>query len=316
MFGQQPRHERAAGKPQHGFLASISNYFRGWRYRSQAVIGCFALMYLGWITLADPDALGTHGGAALLALLAAIGLVIAIFLINDAADRDIDAIVHPDRPIPAGTADWRHVYVFGLGLIALSVALAAFLGPSFFAAVVATSILVLLYYAYFKRNSPLPCTSELFAPLISAMFPVTAFALVPLTRIDVLCAAAAFIYFADMAQDLLGGIHDEAGDRRFNVRTFAVTLGPHPTRWISAAAFAIALMAGALLWWLGGLNWIYAAVFIIFSLIMLRQYFAVLSSGPAALPIRASHANRLGGTYYFVVSAALFPDYLLGLWLF
>jgi 4-hydroxybenzoate polyprenyltransferase len=303
-------------QPQPRFLESIVNYLHGWRFDTSGVLGCFAAMYLGWILLADPNMLSLRLGDAAHALCSASCLVIAIFLINDAADRDIDRIVHPDRPIPRGVADWRHVYAAGLGLLAISAGLAAPLGTAFLATVATTIMLVLLYYMRLKRHPPLPCASELIAPLISALFPLSAFALASAPRADLLIAVAGFIYVADFAQDLLGGIHDEAGDRRFNVRTFAVTFGATVTARLSAAAFALSLVAAIVLWWRADLGWIFAATVVTLGLVMLRAYHAVLTAHDApTLRSRAGHANHLGGVYYFVVSASLLPDEMMRRWL-
>jgi 4-hydroxybenzoate polyprenyltransferase len=310
MCAARPPLKARPPRPQPRFFESLINYFRGWRYDAAGVLVCFAAMYFGWLMLADPLFLTLRLRDAASSLCAATSLVLAIFLINDAADRDIDALVHPDRPIPRGTADWRHVYGFGVALLALSITLAALLGTRYLIAIAATVVLVLIYYTSLKRHSPIPCASELIAPLISAMFPFTAFALAPNPRIDIALTIASFIYFADMAQDLLGGIHDESGDRRCNVRTFAVTIGADATSKLSAIAFALSLLSGAALWWLAGLGWIYAITFIALSLAMLREYLAVLTAD-ADLRARASRANHLGGVYYFVVSASLLPDELL-----
>lgn len=306
---------KSATVEQPGFFRSIAGYFRGWRYRSQSVLLCFAAMYLGWIMLADPHAIATRPLDVAIALIAATALVIAIFLINDAADRDIDAIVHPERPIPRGEAHWRHVYGFGIGLIALGMVLASTLSLQYLAATSIEVALVLSYYGYFKRSAAFPAASELVAPMIGATLPLSAFAFIAAPPRDLLLISMAFVYLADMAQDLLGGIHDEAGDRRFHVRTFTVSFGAHAARIVSVTAFAAALVAGSVLWWRGGLGWIYAAVFVTLSAVMLVQYARVFTADGATLETRAGRANHLGGAYYFVVSAALFPDALLRAWL-
>lgn len=292
---------------------SIGAYFRNWRYQSSAIVVCFLSMYLGWIALAG----GFAPGRAAIATAAAstLCMVLAIFLINDAADRDIDSIVHPERPIPRGLSNWKHIYGAGIGLIVVALVLAALLGLRFFAAVALLASLAMLYYLYFKRFLPLPGASELIAPMISALFPVTAFAVATEVHGALLLAVAAFIYFADLAQDLLGGIHDEAGDRRYHVRTFAIACGASTTRWISAAAFVVAVAAGLAVLVRGQLGWIYLVTFALLSIVMLRQYLHVLRADAASLPRIAGHANHLGGAFYFVVSASILPDVLLRWWM-
>ncbi|MDB5502877.1 MAG: geranylgeranylglycerol-phosphate geranylgeranyltransferase [Tardiphaga sp.] len=305
---------QASGDPPT-LVRSLASYFREWRYQANAIIACVLSMYVGWIALAGSFSLPRPVISIALAAATTVCMVLAIFLINDAADRDIDKLVHPERPIPRGLSQWQHIYGAGVGLILIALACATFLSSRFLAAVALQATLVIFYYSYLKRFFPLPCSSELIAPLISALFPVTAFAVVPEFHGGLLIAVACFIYSSDMAQDLLGGIHDETGDRRYHVRTFAVALGSDITRWISATAFIVSVGAGVAVFVFGALGWIYLVTFSAFSLVMLRQYLRVLLADRDTLPTAAGRANHLGGAYYFVVSASILPDLLLRQWL-
>jgi 4-hydroxybenzoate polyprenyltransferase len=312
---QLEKHREFSGeRDQPSFVQSVIAYFRRWRYDAGGVVLCFLAMYLGWIGLA--------GGFSVLDAVSAVGfatasatcILLAIFLINDAADRDIDRLVHPERPIPLGLSNWKHIYLTGIILAAMALVLAAFVNLGFLQAVALQISLVLLYYSYFKRHLAIPASSELIAPLISAMFPITAFTVAPAFRGDLLLAVVCFIYFADLAQDILGGIHDEAGDRQYNVRTFAVAISGTTARWISAMLFLLAVAAGFAVAIHGQLGWVYLASFGILTALMLQQYVRVSRAGRDTLPAAAGAANHLGGLYFFVISASILPDLLIRNW--
>jgi 4-hydroxybenzoate polyprenyltransferase len=300
---------RAAAQPS--FVRSIFAYFRGWRYEAKGVVLCFLSMYLGWIMLAGGSA---SAMAATAATLAATCNLLAIFLINDAADRDIDCVVHPDRPIPRGDSDWKHVYAFGVFLLLAAAAFAFLVNVQFFAASLLMMLSTVLYYGYFKRRLRL-LFSDLVMPMISALFPLTAFCVAAEWRLDLAMAVIAFIYFADVAHDLVGGIHDREGDRQHNIRTVAITFGDRSALLISGGSFLAALAAGAMVYVLGRLGWLYLAVFAAFSAVMLHQYLRLLSTRRDSLCEAAEKANHLGGLYFFVVSGAILPDILLRRWL-
>lgn len=305
----------AAGRPT--FSQSIAAYFRLWRYEARGLVLCFLLMYLGWIALAggfEPSAGATAGGIAA-ATAAATCLLLSAFLINDAADRDIDRLVHPERPIPQGRSAWQHVYGFGAFLLAAGVGLGTLVNARFAAAAALLAVLLALHYGYLKRRLPLPCSSELIAPLVSALFPLTAFAAVPQLRLDVLLAVMTFIYFADLAHDILGGIHDREGDRRQNVRTFALAVGNAAAARISAASFLVCVAAGWMVYVLGPLGWLYLATFGVFTLVALYHYGRVFLADETALAGAAGQANHFGGIYFFVVSGSILPDYAISRWL-
>lgn len=298
----------AAATPS--FFQSVDAYFRLWRYEGKALVGCFIVMYLGWIALAggfeQPDAFVMAG----LATAGATCIVIAVFLINDAADRDIDRVVHPERPIPQGRSARHHICAFGAALLAAGVALGLLVNARFTLIVALLAGLTALHYGYLKRRLRIACSSELITPLMSVLFPLSAFALTPRFRLDVLFPVLAFIYFADLAHDLLGGVHDQEGDRRQNVRTFALAVGDRPTVWISLASFLLAAVSGVLVYERGRLGWIYLATFAILSVLMAYHYVRLLLARGESLRERAGKANHFGGFYFFVVSGAILPDYL------
>lgn len=294
------------------FFRSIRCYFRGWRYRSHHIFVGFVSMYLGWILLAGDR--GQPSPILRMEVVSAVGAgllaLLAIFLINDAADRDIDIIAHPERPIPKRESDWRHIYAFGLLLVAASVALSWSVNAGFALSMVSLGLFAVLHYRYFKRHLPIPCSSEVLTPVVSAMFPISAFAVAGPIHPRLLTVIVLFIYSADLSHDMLGGIHDQEGDRKFQIRTFALAFGNGFTLRCSFLLFLLSVFAGVLVAAWGGTGWFYATSLSIMAALMLFQYARLFRSTSVSLPEIAGKVNHFGGFYFFIVSASLLPDYL------
>ncbi|MEO7113292.1 MAG: UbiA family prenyltransferase, partial [Polyangiaceae bacterium] len=128
------------------YAESIINYFRGWRYPFFGTIFIYVLMVLGWVGLGGGlEDLSTPAlRHVALGVLAATLLLFGIFLINDAADRDVDARVHPERPIPQGKSSWKHIMATAVALMLLACFVSSFVNrQSLLVAVAMTS------YAFF-----------------------------------------------------------------------------------------------------------------------------------------------------------------------
>jgi geranylgeranylglycerol-phosphate geranylgeranyltransferase len=295
------------------FTQSVTAYFRLWRYDSNGVVLCFISMYLGWIALADGFADLSVAAIARIAAAAAAAtcILLAVFMINDAVDREIDKTVHPERPIPQGASAWQHIYGLGAGLLVVGIMLALTVNTRFALVTTLLAAFVTLHYGYLKRRLRIPCSSEIITPMMSALFPLSAFAVMPEPRVDLLLAVVAFIYFADLAQDILGGVHDQEGDRQHGVRTFALAVGAGPALWISVGCFLIAVVAGWLVYDLGQLGWLYLLAYVVLTAVMAYHYVQLFRASPATLHEAAGKANHIGGFYFFIISGSLFPDFLL-----
>ncbi len=296
------------------FATSIVGYFRHWRYQPSMVLILFAFMYLGWVALGG----GLEDRSAPALLRVAIGwaastaVLLAIFLINDAADCEGDRLAHPERPIPRGLADWRDVLAFGVLLLALAVGLSALVGRLPAIVSVLMAIGALFHYGYLKSRSPIP--SELLNPAVSVLFPAYALSVSGDFERATAIHLLGFIYFADFAQDLLGGIHDREGDQRANVRTFARAIGARATLVVSAVALIVAIACGLRLGLGGALGRTYLVAFGVLTSVLAYRYLRLFRSSPEALVVEAGRVNHLGGGYFFLVSASTFLDHLVRPW--
>jgi 4-hydroxybenzoate polyprenyltransferase len=111
--------------------------------------------------------------------------------LNDAFDRDIDALERPQRPIPSGRISVSTVLVIGFALLGSGIALLAFSGPAAFGAGVALAAAILLYDAFHKGNPLAPVVMGLCRALV---YIGTAAALGALNGLVLIGAAAVFAH--------------------------------------------------------------------------------------------------------------------------
>jgi 4-hydroxybenzoate polyprenyltransferase len=132
-----------------------------------------------------------------------------------------------------------------------------------------------------------------------------------------LLGAVLYIYLADFSQDLLGGIHDQAGDRKGNVRTFALAIGPRKTIALSIFGFMLATTAGASLLATGRVGFAYAITLFGVTIAMIVFYVRLVrlaknaNREDATLLAAADRTNHLAGMFFFIVSASTFLDHVV-----
>lgn len=301
-----------------GYGESLWNYFRGWRYPFFGTIFLYTLMVLGWVSLggglSNPAAALKHLG---LGVIAANFLVFGIFLINDAADRHVDARVHPDRPIPQGRSAWQHIWGTAVGLMFAACAISFFVNKQSFVVAVTMTAYALFFYGWAKGGLHVPGSSEILTPVVSALFPLFGLSIAGCTNPQLIIGTVGYIYLADLSQDLLGGIHDQRGDQAGNVRTFALAIGTARTLRLSLFLFTLATVAGASLVAFGHAGPVYGAVLAALSIANFVLYARLFRTArgkagdDGAVLAAADRANHLAGMFYFLVSAAIFADHIV-----
>ncbi len=90
-------------------------------------------------------------------LLATAGAYCAItssYVFNDCCDIDVDRVGMPGRPLPSARLVKREAEVWSLLLFATAAAIALYLNAESFAALIAATIVITIYSAWAKRNTP------------------------------------------------------------------------------------------------------------------------------------------------------------------
>ena len=182
---------------------------------------------------------------------------------------------------------------------------------------IAMTAFAFIFYGWAKGGLNVAGSSEVLTPIASAMFPLYGLSIAGCTEPRVILGAVGYIYLADFSQDLLGGIHDQAGDREGNVRTFALAIGPRKTLALSVVGFVCATIAGASLLTTLRLGFLYAivlggvtaAMFVLYA--RLFRLARVTDREDPALLAAADRANHLAGMFFFIVSASTLLDHVL-----
>ncbi|MBN2150321.1 MAG: geranylgeranylglycerol-phosphate geranylgeranyltransferase [Candidatus Lokiarchaeota archaeon] len=179
------------------------------------------------------------------------GLVVYFFvagasnLINDIFDVDIDAINRPNRPLPRGAITRAAARRYFLVLCAIATVLSAVVGaftPNTLLVPLSVAFFLLVGYVYARWGKPSGFPGNL---MVGAAFsfgiPFGSFHVSSVTAIP----AVIWFFFGTSAfllisRELVKGMEDMEGDRKFNIKTVANTRG---TRAAAAGSVAFSALA-------------------------------------------------------------------------
>jgi 4-hydroxybenzoate polyprenyltransferase len=209
----------------------------------------------------------------------------AALIWNDITDRDIDAVVHPSRPIPSRRISASGFFTIALGFSFLTFLFAFLISPWCLILVGVAALFVAVHNKYLKKIVKFPAYSEIFTPVQWLTVPVFGFFVVwtalphqgdvfitvPLLGTlsiawgDLLPLAllALFTYFADDSHDLVEGISDMEGDKITGVKTYATSFGPRTAAFVSFFMVVLAGVFGILLYVYSFLNEVFVVPFIL-----------------------------------------------------
>ena len=296
------------------FLPSILIYLATFRPYNWALFVTFPLMCLGPLSLASkgqPYTTNTLSSAGL-AIVGLYLILIATFMLNDFSDRLIDEVAHPERPIPSGKVKAQHIG-YAAFLFYAAALIVSFLINKW---VLLVSVLILaisfFHFRYTKRLLRITGSSEIITPFTWASMPVYCFFAVgnhDRVSIFLLCL---FIYFADVAHDVMGGACDVEGDKLGNVTTFASVLEKTRVVSISLASFVLSGIAGVSLYFLAGTGYVYLIGILISISVLLFAYFSTLqNSGKPDFMRHVARNHSFLGIYFVAGYSLIFLDTLV-----
>lgn len=252
-------------RPLNGTIASAA-----------VLVGAFVSR---WPTVWPRGFLGA--GCAFLAASAANAL-------NDAVDREADAVNRPARPIPSGRVTPRAARLAALVLYAGALSLAIPLGPRALALVSSWVVLTALYSCFAKG---VPVVGNVLAALVAA----SPFVLGGLTQGKVLLSLVPFAlaFIVHLAREAVKDAEDAEGDARVGVRTLAVARGAGASLVMARVSIALAMVAAPLpyLARLYGIG--YGAAVVLIEVIFVRDLLILRGRPGAARLERASNGLKL-----------------------
>jgi len=254
---------------------------------------------------------------------------------NDITDSDIDAKVHPDRPIPSGRISKKRFFQIALVFSAIT-----FLGSiliSIWCLIVVTSaaLFVAVHNKYLKKKVRLPAYSEIFTPIqwiVVALFGYFAiWTFIPLSMqlsftLPVLGTIATnsfefqnmitlilFIYFTDNAHDIPEGIHDIEGDRMQGVRTYATSFGERTAAYTSFLWFVLSIVFGTILFFRTSLTFVFFIPFVLLWSYTISFSIRLLKKDAGEMRTYGAIVGRKGFNFLLFSFNLIFLDLILQL---
>ena len=230
------------------FAYSLGVLPPAWTVAGRVIAGTFALLLVSYATL----------------------------MLNDLCDREIDAVVHPERPLPQGKVDPRALLHASMLLYLTSFAVAALISVAALLVLVVQFLLSAIHYGYTKRRLPVPGSSEFLTALQWSVVPAFCFAVAERYDVSTIAWLTAFIYLADVSLNVGDGVRDRAGDAALGVRTTAAVFGGRAAAVLALALFLAAVGVGVAAWWATALGPGYLALLLGMGVLTFRAHTRLL----------------------------------------
>jgi 4-hydroxybenzoate polyprenyltransferase len=201
----------------------------------------------------------------IIATLGAYSAITSSYVFNDCCDIDVDKIAMPDRPLPMAKLNKREAQGWSFLLFLLAAGAALYLNPESFVTLLAATIMVTIYSAWAKRNTPF---SWIFVGLSFGLVPFGVWLaiepagfLIPGSGLHPAAVIlAAMIGITDWGFTNCDASRDVAGDKEKGIPTTPATYGIHATAKMVAIIWLIGVVLSLALGPSAGLGWLYLTV--------------------------------------------------------
>ena len=253
-------------------------------------------------------------------IIASIGAYCAItssYVYNDCCDIDVDSIAMPDRPLPSAQLSRKEAQLWSLFLFMVAAAVALYLNPESFVVLAAATLLITIYSAWAKRNTPF---SWIFVGLSFGLVPLgvwLAFEPAGLLKAgpglhSAGLILAAMIGITDWGFTNCDASRDVAGDKEKGIPTTPATFGIPATARMVSGFWIIGVGLSMTLWLAANLGWLYLAAAAVAGGWLLWQNLDFVRHPTAE---RGERLFYQSANYRAVLFAALIIDVLLRAWL-
>lgn len=250
-------------------------------------------------------------------IIATIGAYCAItssYVYNDCCDIDVDRVAMPGRPLPSARLSKKEAQVWSLLLFGIAAAVALYLNPESFVCLAAATLMITIYSAWAKRNTP-----------FSWVFVGFSFGLVPLgvwlamEPAGMLRAGpglhpagiilALMICITDWGFTNCDASRDVQGDKEKGIPTTPATYGIPATAKMVAVFWSVGIMLSLAMGVSAGLGLIYMASAALAGGWLLLQNLDFVRNPTAE---RGDRLFYQSANYRAVLFAALIADVLVG----
>lgn len=240
----------------------------------------------------------------------------AALIWNDITDAEIDAIVHPDRPVPAGRIRAKRFFAIALVFSALTFIFSFLVSFWCFMFVGAAALFVAFHNKFLKRIIKFSAYSEIFTPLQWIIVPIFGFLAVNSSNVQDMLLLVIFTYFADKAHDLPEGIHDRNGDQKYGVRTYTTSFGEKHAAKVSFTMLFISGMLGVILYIKTTLTLIFLIPFLLVWLYSLYHSYKLIIIKKSEMKELGRIVGRKNFNYFLLAYDFIFLDIIIQLLMF
>ena len=210
---------------------------------------------------------------------AVVGAYCAItssYVYNDCCDIDVDRIAMPNRPLPSARLGKREAQAWSLFLFLVAAVVALILNPESLVALIAATLLITIYSAWAKKNTPF---SWIFVGLSFGMVPLGVWlAMEPAGFLKVgpglhpaALILALMIGITDWGFTNCDASRDVAGDKEEGIPTMPVTYGIPNTAKMVALFWLAGVLLSLALGLFANLGWLYLSIALIAGGWQIRQ---------------------------------------------
>ena len=198
------------------------------------------------------------------------------FALNDYFDRESDAVIKPDRPIPSGALSLKQVIIISSSLFAIGLVLGLLISYLSFLILLIDSALLIVYSAFVKRRSGL-AANILVGLLVGTAF-IYGEAALSLHTVSLVSLSLYPICFGTIGGNILRDILSFEGDSKVGYPTLPKLVGNSGSTKIASLSFSITAILAPLPFFLGFFSIYYVILILFWGAILLYSSFKLLTS--------------------------------------
>ncbi|MCD6502679.1 MAG: geranylgeranylglycerol-phosphate geranylgeranyltransferase [Euryarchaeota archaeon] len=190
----------------------------------------------------------------ILACIAAATFTAAGNALNDYIDRDLDRIIHPDRPIPSGKISPREAYMYAVSMFVLSAIFAsvlAYFKPLTLLVYAPVLAFMLMYELKLRLKYYGPIGNVLIASLVGATFSYGALASKPNNLAFMLTLYA---FLSNWTREIVKDLEDLPGDKAAGRKTLPMIIGEDLCKKISLIPLIVAVVTSPIPYAIGNMD--------------------------------------------------------------
>ncbi len=212
------------------------------------------------------------------------------FSINDYFDKESDAVIKPQRPLPSGALSLRQVVSVSAFLFALGLVLAFFINWLSFGILLADSVLLLVYSWLVKRKSGF-AANTLVGVLTGTAFLYGEAVTLGANVVSPLALSLASLSLYPIACGTIGGnvlrdILSLEGDSKVGYPTLPQRIGNVKSAEVAAAFFVACGVLAPLPFFFGGFSFAYLPLILVWSGILIYSSIRLVTSASTAASVR------------------------------